>query len=328
MATFLDIIAAGPLLTIQDGGRPAARRYGVPPGGAMDRFALAVANRLAGNQPHAPAFEITAGGTQLRCSTAITIGLAGADLQARLNDTPLVPWYSAVAPAGSTITFGGRRGGWGGRAYLAVAGELAVEWAIGGAGTCLAGGFGGYQGRALRAGDRIIVHARSAMAADGMRWWPSNRRPPYGPQPRLRVIPGPHADQLPMAWIGLLSATWQIEQAASRQGYRLAGAILPSFTHSLASFGIVPGAIQLPPDGRPILLMADAQTTGGYPVIAVVIGADLPLAAQLLPSDRLVFAATDLATAYAALAEQAAWLAAGPEDDESGELLAQAGAIG
>lgn len=155
----------------------------------MDRFALAVANRLAGNQPYVPAFEITAGGTQIRCSTTITIGLAGADLQARLNDTPLVPWHSAVAPAGSTITFGGRRGGWGGRAYLAVAGEPVVEWAIGGAGTCLAGGFGGYQGRALRAGDRIAVQARPAMAVDGMRWWPVDRRPPYGPQPRLRVIP-------------------------------------------------------------------------------------------------------------------------------------------
>lgn len=130
-----------------------------------------------------------------------------------------------------------------------------------------------------------------------------------------------------MAWTGLLSATWQIDQAASRQGYRLTGAILPSFTHSLTSFGIVPGAIQLPPDGRPILLMADAQTTGGYPVIAVVIGADLPLAAQLLPGDRLTFVASDLATAKESLAQQSVWLTAGPEDDENGWLLAQAGAI-
>lgn len=328
MATFLDIIAAGPLMTIQDGGRPAARRYGVPPGGAMDRFALAAANRLVGNRPDAPVLELTAGGVQIQFGAPVLIGLAGADLDADLDEAPLAPWRSAIAPAGGVLRLRGRRGDWGGRVYLAIGGELAAEWAIGSAGTCLAGGFGGYQGRTLRAGDRIAVHPRSFTAADGMRWWPVGRRPAYCAQPCLRVLPGPQYDLLPEAWEQLLKATFQVDQAASRQGYRLAGASLPSHHHSLPSFGVVPGAIQLPPDGRPILLLADAQTTGGYPVIATVIGADLPLAAQLLPGDRLAFTATDLTTAHTALAEQAAWLAAGPEDDESGELLAQAGAIG
>lgn len=328
MATCLDIIAAGPLLTIQDGGRLAARRYGVPPGGAMDRFALAAANRLAGNRPDAPALELTAGGVQIRFDAPMLIGLAGADLDAQLDDAPLAPWCSAIAPAGSILRLHGRRNNWGGRMYLAIAGELTAEWAVGGAGTCLAGGFGGYQGRALRAGDRITVEPRSFTAADGMRWWPVERRPAYCAQPRLRVLPGPQSTLIPKAWEQLLTTTFRVDQAASRQGYRLTGASLPTHNVSLPSFGVVPGAIQLPPDGQPILLMADAQTTGGYPVIAVVIGADLPLAAQLLPGDRLTFVATDLATAHAALAEQAAWLAAGPEDDESGELLAQAGAIG
>ncbi|MCX7859856.1 MAG: biotin-dependent carboxyltransferase family protein [Chloroflexus sp.] len=326
MAAFIDIIAAGPLLTIQDGGRLAARRYGVPLGGAMDRFALAAANRLAGNRPDAPALEITAGGAQIRFGASMLIGLAGADLQAQIDDAPLSPWRSALVPAGSVLHLRGRRSDWGGRAYLAIAGELAAEWAVGGAGTCLAGSFGGYQGRALRAGDRIAVRLRSSTAADGMRWWPVARRPAYCAQPRLRVLPGPHHDLLPAAWEQLLATSFQVDQAASRQGYRLAGGPLPSHNLSLPSFGVVPGAIQLPPDGRPILLLADAQTTGGYPVIAVVIGADLPLAAQLLPGDRLAFTATDLATAQTALAEQAAWLAAGSEDDESGWLLAQAGA--
>lgn len=294
----------------------------------MDRFALAAANRLAGNRPDAPALELTAGGVQIRFGAPMLIGLAGADLDAQLNDAPLAPWRSAIAPAGSVLRLRGRRGDWGGRAYLAVAGELAAEWAVGGAGTCLAGGFGGYQGRALRAGDRITVEPRSCTAADGMRWWPVAHRPAYCAQPRLRVLPGPQHDMLPEAWEQLLKTVFQVDQAASRQGYRLAGATLTTHQLSLPSFGIVPGAIQLPPDGQPILLLADAQTTGGYPVIAVVIGADLPLAAQLLPGDQLAFAATDLATAHRELAEQAAWLAAGPEDDESGDLLAQAGAIG
>ncbi|MFN3372790.1 MAG: urea amidolyase, partial [Chloroflexus sp.] len=177
MATFLDIIAAGPLLTIQDGGRPAARRYGVPLGGAMDRFALAAANRLVGNRPDRPALELTAGGVQIRFGAPMLIGLAGADLRAYLDDAPLAPWCSAITPAGSVLRLHGRRDNWGGRTYLAIAGELTAEWAVGGAGTCLAGGFGGYQGRALRAGDRITVDPRSFTAADGMRWWPVERRP-------------------------------------------------------------------------------------------------------------------------------------------------------
>lgn len=324
----IDIIASGPLLTIQDGGRLTARRYGVPPGGAMDRFALVAANRLTGNLPDAPLLELTAGGVSMRFNSAMLIALTGADLQARLNEIPLAPWQSVVAPAGSILNLGGRQGSWGGRAYLAIAGDLEAEWAVGGAGTCLAGGFGGYQGRALRAGDQIRVRTRALNGENGYRWWPTDRRPPYCAHPCLRVLPGPQRDLLPTAWESLLSQDFQLDQAASRQGYRLSGATLPVHHLSLPSFGVIPGAIQLPPDGRPILLMADAQTTGGYPVIAVVIGADLPLAAQLLPNDRLRFAETDLATAQAAWAEQTMWLAAGPADDEDIQLLAQAGALG
>ncbi|MGQ9611266.1 5-oxoprolinase subunit C family protein [Chloroflexus sp.] len=324
----IDIIAGGPLLTIQDGGRLKARRYGVPPGGAMDRFALVAANRLVGNHPDAPLLELTAGGVSMRFNSAMLIALTGADLQARLNEMPLALWQSMVAPAGSILRLGGRRGSWGGRAYLAVAGDLEAEWAVGGAGTCLAGGFGGYQGRALRAGDQIRVRTRALHGENGYRWWPADRRPPYCAHPCLRILPGPQRDLLPTAWESLLSQDFQLDQAASRQGYRLSGATLPEHQLSLPSFGVIPGAIQLPPDGRPILLMADAQTTGGYPVIAVVIGADLPLAAQLLPGDRLRFTETDLTTAQAAWAEQAAWLAAGPADDENSRLLAQAGALG
>lgn len=325
---FIEIIASGPLLTIQDSGRPTARRYGVPVGGAMDRFALAAANRLVDNHPNAPALELTAGGIQLRFSTRMVIGLAGADLQAQLDNVPLAPWCSAVVSAGSTLSLRGRRGKWGGRAYLAVAGELAATWAVGGAGTCLPSGFGGYEGRALRAGDRIAVRLRSRLAMVGTRWWPLERRPPYCAQPQLRLLPGPQRHLLPEAWATLLTATFQIDQASSRQGYRLIGPALTPHTLSLSSFGVVPGAIQIPPDGQPILLMADAQPTGGYPVIAVVIGADLPLAAQLLPGDQLSFIETDLTTAQTMLAQQAAWLTAGPEEDDSDWLLAQAGAVG
>ncbi len=327
MLAQIEVIAGGPLLTIQDGGRPAARRFGIPPGGAMDRFALAAANLLVGNQPYAPALEITAGGAHLRFSASLLIALAGADMQAQLDDAPLAPWYSVVAPAGSALRLRGRRSDWGGRVYLAVNGDLAAEWAAGSAGTCLPGGFGGYQGRALRAGDQIAVRLRAHTAAMAMRWWPLDRRPAYRSCPQVRVLPGPQSDCLPVAWQQLCAQEFLIDAAASRQGYRLRGGQLTLEPLSIPSFGVAPGAIQLPPDGHPILLMADAQTTGGYPVIGVVISADLPLAAQLLPGDRLRFQPTDYQAARAALIEQAAWLALGPEDDDSGWLLAEAGAL-
>ncbi|WP_028458062.1 biotin-dependent carboxyltransferase family protein [Chloroflexus sp. Y-396-1] len=324
----IDILASGPLLTIQDGGRLKTRRYGVPVGGAMDRFALAAANRLVGNPAYAPALELTAGGVRIRFNATMLISLTGADLQAQLDEQPLAPWQSILARQGSLLSVHGRRRPWGGRAYLAIAGELEAEWAVGGAGTCLSGGFGGYQGRAIRSGDRISIRLPSLHYHYESRWWPIDRRPPYSAQPRLRVLPGPQRDVLPAAWEQLLNQSFAIDQAANRQGYRLNGAALPTHQLSLPSFGVLPGAIQLPPDGQPILLMADAQPTGGYPVIAVVISADLPLAAQLLPGDRLSFTETDLETAHMALAEQAAWLALGPEDEESSWLLDQAGALG
>ncbi|MBO9339684.1 biotin-dependent carboxyltransferase family protein [Chloroflexus sp. MS-CIW-1] len=324
----IDILASGPLLTIQDGGRLKTRRYGVPVGGAMDRFALAAANQLVGNPAHAPALELTAGGVQIRFNATMLISLTGADLQAQLNGRPLAPWQNTLALPGSLLIVHRRRGTWGGRAYLAIAGELEAEWAVGGAGTCLSGGFGGYQGRSLRSGDQISVRLPSLHHYYKPRWWPIDRRPPYRAQPCLRVLPGPQHDMLPEAWQQLLNQSFSIDQAANRQGYRLHGSTLPHHQLSLPSFGVVPGAIQLPPDGRPILLMADAQPTGGYPVIAVVISADLPLAAQLLPGDRLSFTETNLETAHKALAEQAAWLALGPADEESDWLLSEAGALG
>jgi biotin-dependent carboxylase-like uncharacterized protein len=327
----IEVIAPGPLLTVQDLGRPGARRYGVPQGGAMDAFALAAANRLVGNGAGAAGLELTAGGAELLFTRRALIAIAGADLGASLDGRPLPPWTAAAVGAGARLRLAGRRGGWGARAYLAVAGGIAVPAVLGSRATDLGGGFGGLGGRRLAPGDRLPLGAMapSPLPALGQRW-PEALRPPYGPAPTLRLIPGPHgACFAPDALRALATATLRVGQAANRMGYRLEGLRLEQAGPcSLPSLGVVPGVVQVPPDGAPILLMADAQTTGGYPVIGAVIAADLPLAAQLLPGDPLGFAPTDLATAIEARRALAAALAHGPEADEGDLLAALAGTPG
>ena len=320
----IEIVAPGPMLTVQDLGRPGARRHGVPAGGAMDAFALVAANRLVANPPGAAGLELTAGGAELRLAAPALLALAGADLGASLDDRPMPLWQAVRAPAGARLRLAGRRGGWGARAYLAVAGGVAVPPALGSRSTDLAGAFGGHEGRRLRAGDRLPVGEPAPLAAlaAGARW-PAALRPPYGPRPALRLVPGPHLAYLaPGALAALAGSTLRVSATSNRMGYRLEGLALPHAAPcSLPSLGVVPGAVQVPPDGAPILLMVDAQTTGGYPVLGTVATADLPVAAQLLPGDELRLAPASAEEALAALRAQAAALAAPLEGDE-GELLA------
>jgi biotin-dependent carboxylase-like uncharacterized protein len=263
---------------------------------------------------------------ELEFTRPTIFALAGGDLGATLDKRPLPLWTSLLASTGARLRLRGRRNPWGARAYLAVAGGIAVPAVLGSAATDLAGGFGGYHGRPLRAGDMLAagVPPRGVVSALG-RTWPTPARPAYRACPALRFIPGPHRHCFePDAISNLAGAELRISATSNRMGYRLEGATAPHLRPtSLPSLGVVPGTIQVPPDGAPILLMADAQTTGGYPVLGVVIGADLPLAAQLLPGDTLTLTPTTLAAAHAARLAQAAALAAGPElPDDDGEHLA------
>ncbi|MCX7790189.1 MAG: biotin-dependent carboxyltransferase family protein [Chloroflexaceae bacterium] len=320
----LDVLASGPLLTVQDLGRTAARRYGVPASGAMDRFALVAANRLVGNPPDAAALEITAGGAELVLSAPALVAVTGADLGARCNDRHLPLWTAVRVGRGERIRFTGRSGEWGARAYLAVTGGIAVPIALGSRATDLAGGFGGLAGRALPPGDRLPIGPPPPLAelAPG-RYWPPELRPPYGSRPTLRLLPGPHVGGFgPEALELLTTRIWRVGATSNRMGYRLEGPPLAALRpFDLPSLGVVPGVIQVPPDGAPILLMADAQTTGGYPVIGTVIGADLPLAAQLLPGDALRLTLATLEEALAAHRALVAMLNQ-PLDADEGDLLA------
>jgi antagonist of KipI len=309
----LEVVAPGLLSTVQDAGRRGYADLGVPGAGACDPHALAVANLLLDNPPDAPALEVTIAGPDFRVGNTSVIGLAGADLGAYLVEAerPLPPGGTYLLRGGETLAFQG--GAHGARAYLARPGGIAVPPVLGSASTYLAGGFGGLDGRLLRAGDVLRPAHGGDLHAAG-RLWPASL-PAFAPPLTVRVVPGPHGDHFTAdALDTLVAATWEVGPQSDRMGLRLRGPVLG---HSgpgraeLVSQGIVWGAMQVPADGQPIALLADHQTVGGYPVLAVAIRADWPLLAQLPPGAAVRFALTTIADAQAAYrAQQAALRAA------------------
>lgn len=320
----LRVLNGGPLTTVQDRGRRGWRRLGVPRSGAMDCFALQVANRLVGNAPDAAALEITAGGMTCEVVAPTALAITGADLDATLDGHALPLWTSVFARPGAVVSLGGRRGAWGARAYLAVDGGIAAPMLLGSRSTYLPGGWGGHDGRPLRVGDVILRYPRPDPVTQAGHVWPRESLPAYGPEPTLRVLPGPHVDLLAAdALQSAVSHVWTISANANRQGYRLSGPPIATTAVNLPSLGVLPGVIQVPPDGAPILLMADAQTTGGYPILGAVIEPDLPLAAQLLPGDALRFRFVTLPEARAARTAFESFLATPLPDDTDWRDLAQ-----
>lgn len=295
------VLVPGLLTTLQDGGRHGWRHLGVGGAGALDGFSHAVANRLVGNTADAPTLEITLNGPSLRFDRAARIAICGAEIDAVADGTALPGWRRIDLPAAMTLAFGGCRRG--ARAYLAVAGGFAAPRMLGSASTDLRGGFGGARGRALVAGDVLSIAGSTTMqelqrnrsTADTIEiasWW-------IDPAPDLdfarlavvRVLPG--HDALVSA-DALFTREWRVAPASDRQGLRLrsasAGDVLAlQVPREAVSEPIAPGTIQLPPDGEPIVLLADAQTHGGYPRIGHAIRADHPRLAQLRPGDALRF---------------------------------------
>lgn len=311
----LKVVAGGIQSTLQDLGRPGFRALGVPAGGAMDRFALQAANLLLGNPPGAACIEVLLGGLVLEATADCWIAVCGADLGAYSDGQSLDAWTTVRLQSGATLAFRGRRNG--ARAYIAIAGGFMVEPVLGSSSTYLPGGWGGHAGRALRSGDRLEAadHPRTQQIS---RWLPPERRPAYSAFPTLRCVAGPHQDAFDAAVFATFwDGAYTVSPASDRMGYRLGGPrIVPEAGGSLPSLGVLPGCVQVPPHGQPILLMADAQTTGGYPVIATVVSADLAVAAQLLPGDRVRFRRVSAVSAHAAARSNAANLAAIAEDTE------------
>ena len=306
----IEVIEPGFLTSVQDAvGRGAWRHVGVPVGGAADRWNARLANRLVGNTDSSALLEMTLLGPTLRIGRQSRIALTGG-LTATLDGMPLGPNVSREVRPGAMLRVGG---GDGARGYLAVAGGLAVEPVLGSMATDLRTGFGGHHGRALRAGDVLPVHAPAVGPA--LRWtgsWPS------GP---IRIVAGPHAERF--APDGLTRNAWRVGPAADRTGVRLEGSPLAAGAGEVPTMGVPLGAIQVPPDGRPIVMLADRPVTGGYPVPAIVVGGDVGRVAQLRPGDELRFASVSLEEARSALRRAEDELAAlevvvGPSDDELG----------
>jgi len=274
--------------TIQDLGRPGRRASGVPPGGAMDRFALAAANRLVGNPEGAAALECSLTGPSIVAVRTCLVAVTGADFGLTLNGAAAPAWTGLFLMEGDRLAFAGRR--WGARVYVAVAGGLAAERWLGSASTYLLVGRGGIHGRTLHAGEELSVAGPAPRPAVAGRCLPVALRPGYSMAPALAAVAGPHTRLLSArARRALFREGWTVSRDADRMGYRLEGAELEVKKEELVSFGLAMGCVQVPPAGQPILLMADHQTAGGYPVVAGVARVALPLAAQLLPGDHLSF---------------------------------------
>jgi KipI family sensor histidine kinase inhibitor len=289
-APSIEVLDGGLLTTIQDAGRHGHRRLGVPTCGALDRGAAAAANRALGNAASCAVLECTAVGPTLRFLATTRFALAGADLGAVLERADLGSWAvpigrAIVARAGNVLSMRERRHGL--RAYVAIAGGFDVPPVLGSCATDLVATFGGLEGRALRAGD---VLAASGARAEGAQTVDPASTTPNKPV-LLRVVAGPQDDMFtPDALPQLESQIYEVGPLSDRTGCRLQG---PPLAHrdkgEILTDGMVPGCIQVPPDGQPIVMLADGPTTGGYPKIATVVGADLDLLAQLGPGDDVRF---------------------------------------
>ena len=270
----IEIVDTGPLATVQDGGRPGLAALGVPRSGAFDRGALHAANRLVGNRPDAAAIEVTFGGLAVRCLTAMTLALTGAPCRG------FAAGIAVSVAAGTAIRLGMPPTGV--RSYLAVRGGLAVEAVLGSVSTDTLSGLGP---DVLRPGDRLRLGSDADSDISDAVVPPPVTRP-------LRVVLGPRDEWFtPAARAALTEAVWQVRPDSNRIGIRLDGPRLDrADLRELPSEPTLPGALQVPPDGRPILFGPDAPVTGGYPVIAVVADADLDLAGQLRPGGSVRFA--------------------------------------
>lgn len=304
MTALATVLKPGLLTTVQDMGRPGFRHLGVPLSGAADPLSLALANAAAGNPAHAAALECTLKGPALRFERACVFALAGADMAAALNKRPIAPYMPISAFEGDVLALGAAKTG--ARAYIAFEGGLAGDAFLGSVSTYAPAELGGVEGRALTAGDTLRA---AGLAAGSPRGIPAPLRPPLARDAILRALPGPEAEAFAAADIErFFTSPWTVDRRADRMGLRLARPRLtePS-AGAMASSAVFPGTVQCPPDGAPFLLLADAQTVGGYPRIAQAIAADLHLAGQLRPDARLWFRRTtrgealDIATRKSAL---------------------------
>ncbi|MFD2966415.1 5-oxoprolinase subunit C family protein [Sphingobacterium bambusae] len=293
----IKVIQAGLLTTVQDLGRFGLQRYGMVVSGAMDGLALRLGNMLLGNDENEAALECTMVGPRLLFEERRRIVLTGGDLSAALDGVAVPMWKPISVHAGSILSFG--KAVHGCRCYICFDRGLAIETLMGSKSTYLRAKIGGWKGRALQKGDRIPFQYVDEKESTDLRWRLGHIGYPDLSQRSIRVIEGPHYAQFDQrSREDFLNISFLISNESDRMGYRLASAALRlTLPIELLSSAVTFGTIQVPPQGQPIVLMADHPTTGGYPIIGQVIEADLPLLAQLQPQDSIRFERVTVADA-------------------------------
>ncbi|HTG70211.1 MAG TPA: biotin-dependent carboxyltransferase family protein [Candidatus Udaeobacter sp.] len=301
------VVRPGLMATIQDLGRYRFQKYGVVASGAMDTGAARAANLLVGNGDHEAVLEITLTGTELLIETDTLLSICGADMSVTANGERLPLWRPVLVRGGVSVKFGAC--GSGCRSYLAVAGGFDVPEVMGSKSTYLRGAIGGFKGRALRSGDVLaartpgrlserITHflGKDMNGSFAVPGWHASHFAIAGnlADPIIRAMPGSHYERFTAeSQERLFSQTFQIAVQSDRMGYRLEGShkLMLASPFELLSEAVVNGTVQVPPGGDPIVLLADRQTTGGYPRVAQVASVDIPVFAQLKPGDRFRFEA-------------------------------------
>lgn len=302
MTDVFRILKPGPYTTVQDGGRYGYQQFGIPPTGVLDHFAYRAANMLLGNPENAAVLEVTVVGPQLEVLSETDVVVTGAEAPIRLNNQPQKGWGTFRARPGDILNIGPVQNGC--RCYIAVTGGLDVPLVMGSRSCYVAAGIGGHEGRLIAKGD--ILKRGEGGLLHAMRQVPDRAIPTYAPEITLRAVPGPQDDFFTEGLDLFFRSDFTVSINANRMGYRLEG---PSIAQrhvvpkSIISEPSLPGGVQVPPDGQPIILLVE-QTVGGYTKIATVISADLPLVAQAKPGDRVRFSKVDLPEAYAAARRQ------------------------
>jgi antagonist of KipI len=300
----IEVVEGGRWTTIQDRGRPGLERFGIPSGGAADWFAAAIANRIVGNHPDAALLECTATGPTLRFDADAVIALTGG------HTAGAASWQPMRIARGSTLAVGTIAPSL--RTYIGMRGGVDVPLVLGSRSYCQRGTFGGGFGRALQSGDELALGRLAELEPLSSPWPESHRLPARGPW-EVRVIAGPQHEAFAADALRRLSATaCRVTSAIDRMGLRLETPGLRMQPQEVLTVPMTAGAIQVTPSGGLIVLHVDHQSTGGYPVIATVITADLPLLAQARPGDTVRFRGVDQAEAARAHLRLSGWLELDP----------------
>lgn len=292
------VLRPGSLTTVQDLGRYGLQRYGIPVSGALDRFSFAVGNLLVGNPEGAASLEVTYTGPKLEALSEGLVAVTGADVSVAVNGEPQHLWESFPVKKGDVLSVRTARSGV--RAYVSVGGGIDVPEVMGSRSTCLRGRFGGMMGRSLVRGD---IMRRAPQTKPGViRSLPASFKPTFRKKNTLRVVPGPQDDWFDKGLELFFRAPFTVTADADRTGYRLNGPTVPfaeGVPQSIISEPSLAGAVQVPPDGKPIILMVEL-TVGGYAKIATVITPDLDIVAQARPGDTIRFSRITLDEAFLA----------------------------